>query len=114
MDALGHVNNTVYFRFCESARIAYFEAIGLDDFIEDQHPPAVPEVTPTPPQIVQVEPPDPCQPLLEKLLPLLISGVKNLSFQHLDKIFWHVECLIEFRELIKCLQLSCVCLEDGL
>lgn len=25
MDALGHVNNTVYFRFFESARIAYFE-----------------------------------------------------------------------------------------
>jgi acyl-CoA thioester hydrolase len=32
MDALGHVNNTVYFRFCESARIAYFEAIQLEDF----------------------------------------------------------------------------------
>jgi acyl-CoA thioester hydrolase len=28
MDALGHVNNTVYFRYCESARIAYFEALG--------------------------------------------------------------------------------------
>ncbi|MHC4392399.1 MAG: acyl-CoA thioesterase [Planctomycetota bacterium] len=34
MDALGHVNNTVYFRFCESARIAYFEAIDLDRFKE--------------------------------------------------------------------------------
>lgn len=31
MDALGHVNNTVFFRFCESARIAYFEAVKLND-----------------------------------------------------------------------------------
>jgi acyl-CoA thioester hydrolase len=29
MDALGHVNNTVFFRFFESARIAYLDAIGL-------------------------------------------------------------------------------------
>jgi len=29
MDALGHVNNTRYFRWFESARIAYFERIGL-------------------------------------------------------------------------------------
>jgi acyl-CoA thioester hydrolase len=28
MDALGHVNNTVYFRFIEEARIAYFAALG--------------------------------------------------------------------------------------
>ena len=28
MDAFGHVNNAVYFRYFESARIAYFEAIG--------------------------------------------------------------------------------------
>ena len=31
MDAFGHVNNTVYFRWCESARIAYFEACGLNE-----------------------------------------------------------------------------------
>lgn len=30
MDALGHVNNCVYFQFCEDGRIAYFEALGLD------------------------------------------------------------------------------------
>lgn len=30
MDAFGHVNNTVYFRYFESARIAYLEAI---DFV---------------------------------------------------------------------------------
>jgi acyl-CoA thioester hydrolase len=30
MDALGHVNNTVYFRWFESARIALFDAAGLD------------------------------------------------------------------------------------
>ena len=28
MDAMGHVNNTVYFRFFEQARIAWFEAMG--------------------------------------------------------------------------------------
>lgn len=29
MDAFGHVNNAKYFTYCESARISYFEAIGL-------------------------------------------------------------------------------------
>lgn len=29
MDAFGHVNNIVYFRYFESARIAYLEAIGF-------------------------------------------------------------------------------------
>ena len=29
MDAFGHVNNTVYLRWCESARIAYFEKLAL-------------------------------------------------------------------------------------
>lgn len=29
MDAFGHVNNTVYFRFFESVRIAYLDAIGF-------------------------------------------------------------------------------------
>lgn len=27
MDAMGHVNNTVYFRFMEQARISWFEAL---------------------------------------------------------------------------------------
>lgn len=30
MDALGHVNNTVYFRYMEQARIEWFSAIGCD------------------------------------------------------------------------------------
>jgi acyl-CoA thioester hydrolase len=30
MDALGHMNNTVYFRYFEQARIAWFDAIGAD------------------------------------------------------------------------------------
>lgn len=34
MDAMGHVNNTVYFRFFESARIAYFERIGFLEEME--------------------------------------------------------------------------------
>jgi len=29
MDALGHVNNTVYFRYFETARIACFDALGF-------------------------------------------------------------------------------------
>ena len=29
MDAMGHVNNTVYFRYMEQARIAWFESLGL-------------------------------------------------------------------------------------
>ncbi len=27
MDALGHVNNIIYFQYCETARIAYFERL---------------------------------------------------------------------------------------
>ncbi len=29
MDALGHVNNTLYFRYMEQVRIAWFEAVGV-------------------------------------------------------------------------------------
>lgn len=28
MDAMGHVNNTVYFRYLEQARISWFESVG--------------------------------------------------------------------------------------
>lgn len=31
MDALGHVNNTVYFRYFEQARMAWFESTGFAD-----------------------------------------------------------------------------------
>ncbi len=31
MDAFQHLNNVVYFRYFESARIAYFEALGIMD-----------------------------------------------------------------------------------
>ena len=31
MDAFGHVNNTAYFRYFETARMAYFEALGYLD-----------------------------------------------------------------------------------
>ncbi len=30
MDAMGHVNNTALFQYCESARVAYLESLGLD------------------------------------------------------------------------------------
>jgi len=36
MDALGHVNNTVYFRYFETARINYFEAMGFEDLAFDE------------------------------------------------------------------------------
>jgi len=29
MDAMGHINNTIYFRYFEQARIAWFEALGM-------------------------------------------------------------------------------------
>ncbi len=31
MDSYGHVNNAVYFTYCESARMAYFDAIRLEE-----------------------------------------------------------------------------------
>ncbi|PJF36520.1 MAG: acyl-CoA thioesterase [Candidatus Thermofonsia Clade 1 bacterium] len=34
MDAFGHVNNVVYFRYFESARIAYFERIQMLDYMQ--------------------------------------------------------------------------------
>jgi len=30
MDALGHMNNAVYFRYLEQARISWFESLGVD------------------------------------------------------------------------------------
>ncbi len=33
MDAMQHVNNTAYFRYFESARVAYFEKLGLMGFV---------------------------------------------------------------------------------
>ncbi len=35
MDAFAHVNNTIYFRHFENARIAYFEALGLTDYMKE-------------------------------------------------------------------------------
>jgi len=33
MDALGHVNNTVYFRYAEQARIEWLESLGFIDMV---------------------------------------------------------------------------------
>jgi acyl-CoA thioester hydrolase len=33
MDAFGHVNNIVYFRYFETARIAYFEKLDVPEFL---------------------------------------------------------------------------------
>ena len=35
MDAFGHVNNTFYFKYFESARIAYFDAIGYRELVKE-------------------------------------------------------------------------------
>ena len=35
MDAMGHVNNIVYFRYFESARINYFEKIDLINYMKE-------------------------------------------------------------------------------
>lgn len=32
MDAFGHVNNVIYYRYIESARISYLEGLGIFDF----------------------------------------------------------------------------------
>ncbi len=37
MDAYQHVNNTVYFRYFESARIAYFERVGVTDYMAEHN-----------------------------------------------------------------------------
>lgn len=34
MDALGHVNNVLFFRYLESARVAYIQAMGLSSLRE--------------------------------------------------------------------------------
>lgn len=39
MDALGHVNNVRYFSYFESARIAYFERLGLKVALDSSHSP---------------------------------------------------------------------------
>ncbi|MDX1571683.1 MAG: acyl-CoA thioesterase, partial [Xanthomonadales bacterium] len=36
MDAFGHVNNTVYFRYFEDVRIAHFDALGVMRVMEEQ------------------------------------------------------------------------------
>ena len=35
MDSLGHVNNIIYFRYFESARMAYFDKMGLWSYMEE-------------------------------------------------------------------------------
>ncbi len=39
MDAFGHVNNVTYFRYFESARLAYFQAVGFLGTESTENPP---------------------------------------------------------------------------
>jgi acyl-CoA thioester hydrolase len=41
MDAFGHVNNTVYFRYMEQVRISWFERLGLIGGTEDGQGPVI-------------------------------------------------------------------------
>ncbi|MHB1360505.1 MAG: acyl-CoA thioesterase [Rhodocyclaceae bacterium] len=41
MDALGHVNNTVYFRFAEQARIDWMVSLGFADIVEVEEGPVI-------------------------------------------------------------------------
>lgn len=41
MDALGHVNNTVYFRYAEQARIDWLASLGHDDIVEVEEGPVI-------------------------------------------------------------------------
>ncbi|TDR23743.1 acyl-CoA thioesterase [Marinicella litoralis] len=44
MDAFGHVNNAVYFKYFETARLAYFNAVGvMEDMQADQLGPILAE-----------------------------------------------------------------------
>ena len=39
MDAFGHVNNTVYFRYFEQARIGYFEQVQAMEYMQARYRP---------------------------------------------------------------------------
>jgi acyl-CoA thioester hydrolase len=42
LDSMGHVNNAVYFTYCESARMSYFAAVRMNDHREaERHGPAL-------------------------------------------------------------------------
>lgn len=41
MDAMGHVNNTVYFRYLEQARISWFESLGCNGRDENGQGPVI-------------------------------------------------------------------------
>ena len=41
MDAMGHVNNTVYFRYMEQARIEWFDSLGFDTGQHAQEGPVI-------------------------------------------------------------------------
>ncbi len=42
MDAMGHVNNAMYFTYCESARMSYFAAVRMKELSEaETHGPAL-------------------------------------------------------------------------
>jgi acyl-CoA thioester hydrolase len=41
MDALGHVNNTVYFRYMEQARIEWLESLGVGDIVNVDSGPVI-------------------------------------------------------------------------
>ena len=47
MDAMGHVNNTLYFRYMEQARVAWYERLGLNENSPDLPPRCGPVIVST-------------------------------------------------------------------
>jgi acyl-CoA thioester hydrolase len=45
MDAMGHINNTVYFRYYEQARLAWLEELALHQLDGSQHGPILASVS---------------------------------------------------------------------
>ena len=41
MDAMGHVNNTVYFRYMEQARVEWLDALGLKTGVAEDEAPVI-------------------------------------------------------------------------
>jgi len=83
MDRMGHVNNAKYFTYCESARMAYFAAIRLDEHGEEEsHGPAL--VTATCNFLRQVKHPD------ELNVGVRVVKIGRRTFTH-DYLIWQRE-----------------------
>ncbi len=80
MDRMGHVNNAKYFTYCESARMAYFAAVRLEEHGEEEaHGPAL--VSATCNFLRQVQYPD------ELEVGVRVTQIGRRTFTH-DYLIW--------------------------